>query len=97
MDEEAYCHVYQDAYNEAWGDTDGRLQSRKVLDVLEASVVSDLWRLAVGFIVTAYKKLANSSMQLTTAYERIMLAHVQEKAAFPQMEFGMRAGRPRRV
>lgn len=36
-------------------------------------------------------------MHVTTAYERIMLAHVQENAGLRQMEFGMRAGRPRRV
>lgn len=51
----------------------------------------------LGDPTDAYKKLANSSMQVTTAYDRMMLAQVQEKAGFRQMEFGMRAGRPRCV
>lgn len=41
-----------------------------------------------------YKRLANSSIDMTTANDRIRLPQVQEKAGFRQMEFGMRTGRP---
>lgn len=41
-----------------------------------------------------YKRLANSSMEVTTAKDRIRLPQVQEKAGFRQIEFGMSTGWP---
>lgn len=44
-----------------------------------------------------YKRLANNSIDTTTAYDRIRLPHVQEKAGFRQMEFGISTGWSMRV
>ena len=44
-----------------------------------------------------YKRLANSSIDVTTAKDRIRLPQVHEKAGFRQMEFGMSTGWPRLV